>query len=111
MAKNLEHFFQLNEQDTSDKAWGENSNVNTIGTVWETATEDEVNACANGEEVELSIDLKKFADIGMDFDSVKNKPYVFVYFHWEYTLDDFPGYTFSSIQLATKPAENTAFKK
>lgn len=117
MAKNLQRSVLLFEQDTNNEPYGEGSNVNGIGGIqFENATEEEVKACEAGEAIEFDIDLKKYMESSdsygwcIDLELSKNKPYIWVFFSWSYTLEDFPGYTFGTPQIQTKVVPNTEFK-
>ena len=122
MAQNLTRSFQLNGQDKGTQPYGIEGDyavVKSLGfVVNEKASELETDACAAGEAVEFTIDLKEYTKksddyvgfIGCDKDSDStNQPYIWAIFGWSYTLDDFPGYTFITPGLWSKVVANTEF--
>lgn len=119
MAKNLKHNFLLVEQDTNDIPYGNGSNNHGIGNVdLEDATEEELVACDEVRAVELTIDLTKYTESSDKYEyclsyetNGQNKPYVFAMFWWTYTLDNYPGYKFSTPGICSNIIENTDFKK
>lgn len=114
-AKNLKHTFILREQDAADKPWG--AGLEDLGEVYfENASEEEISACAEERATELTIDLTQYLSDSANYkynlsSGRHNKPYMFAMFWWTYTLDDVPGYVFSTPGIDSNVIENTDFRK
>ncbi len=125
MAQNLTRSFILNEQDKGTVPYGvagDYAVVNDLGFVLgDKASDVETDASAAGTTVEFTIDLKDYTAysdsdayvgrIGCDKDGNNaNQDYMWAMFSWSYTLDQFPGYTFSTPNLVSKVVPNTVFR-
>ncbi|MCQ2613217.1 MAG: hypothetical protein MJ183_06415 [Treponemataceae bacterium] len=118
MAKNLTHSFILNEQDKGTKPYGEVDDyavVNSLGCViGEEASVLETDACAEEKAIEFTIDLNDYTEYSDAYvgrvGSNANMDYIWAMFHWSYSLDKFPGYTFSTPSLVSNVVPNTVFR-
>ncbi len=123
MAKNLTHSFILNEQNKGTKPYGEVDDyavVKDLGCViGEKASALETDACAEEKAIEFTIDLKDYTEgsdayvgrVGCDKDGNNaNMDYIWAMFNWSYSLEEFPGYTFSTPSLVSNVVSNTVFR-
>lgn len=116
-AKDLTYSVTLAEQDGGTKAWENEKEVNKLGQLYlMPAGEDAEEAAENGEEYELTVDLKNYITPGSNaqgFDTDLSKDYekIFVEFVYRYKLEDFPGYYFATPAVKPVPVDNVYFKK
>lgn len=132
MAQNLEHFFQVLEKKVNSRGWEnyDTADISAIGVVLERAKEAEIQACEAGVVAEFTLNLEDYligfseADYaagskdycyGLHYDekigNYKDYPYIFAWFKWHYTLEDFPGYKFGSPWIISETVPNKLFIK